>query len=94
MLDKKKIVHSAREKIREQENSPSGRENVSGGQKSLLGDVIGAFINMVGDTSNDSDNNESARESGRSGKTSGHKPQGQGRVASVGSRVADQLKKN
>ena len=91
-MDKKKIVHSAREKIREQDNSSSGREAVSG-EKSLLGDVIGAFINMVGDTSNDSADNESARESGRSGKTSGRKPQGQGRVASVGSRVADQLKK-
>lgn len=94
-MDKRKIIHSAREKIREQNNSSSGREAFSGGgEKSLLGDVIGAFINMVGDTSNDSDDNESARESGRSGKTSGRKPQGQGRVASVGSRVADQLKKN
>ena len=95
-MDKKKIVHAAREKIREQEDSPSGRdENVSGGgQKSLLGDVLGAFMNIVGDASNDdSDNGESTQEN-RSGKTSGRKPQGQGRVASVGSRVADQLRGN
>lgn len=91
-MDKRKIVQAAREKVSGHEETSSGRENVGGGQKSLLVDVIGAFINMVGDASNN-DSNEtqsSARENG--GKTSGRKPQG--RVASIGSRVADQLKGN
>lgn len=84
-MDKRKIVDRAREKVREQNDSaPSG-------QKSLLGDVIGAIIDIVGDSSdNDSAENSSAR---TSGKESGRKPQSQsnGRIAGVGRSVADQL---
>ena len=92
-MDKRKIVHAAREKIRGESNS-SGSEKVSaGGDKSLLGDVINAFIDIVGDSSNDDlSESQSARENGKSGKTSGRKPQSQGRVSSVAGRVADQLR--
>lgn len=86
-MDKRKIVDKAREKIREQNPAPSG-------QKSLLGDVIGAVIGMVGDMAdNDSAENSSARADGKIGKESGRKPQSQnnGRVANVGRSVADQL---
>ena len=86
MLDKRKIVHSAREKIRGQENYSSEHNSDSGG----LMDMVNTFMDIVGGESNDSNGDES----GRKGKTSGRKPQVQGRVASVGSRVADQLKKN
>ena len=79
---KKKIVEKAREKI-------SSEKAESSGQKSLLGNILDTVIDIVGD----SNENQSARDSDK-GKTSGRKPRAQnnGKVASVGRSVADQLR--
>lgn len=82
-MDKKKIVGIAREKIaKEKENSS--------GEKSFLDDVLGAVMGIVGDN----DSSESAQDDDKGGKVSGRKPRSQnnGRAASVGRSVADQLK--
>ena len=85
-MDKKKIVEKAREKI-------STEKTESSGQKSLLGDMLDAVMDIVSDSKDDSNENQSARE-GDKGKTSGRKPRAQnnGKVATVGRSVADQLR--
>ena len=81
-MDRSKIVNAAREKIREKNQSEANEK------KSFVDDVIGAVMGIVGD---DSDDDKSAR---TGGKFSGKKPQArnEGRVATVGRNIADQLK--
>lgn len=90
-MDKKKIVHAAREAIgREKE-----RDSNSSGEKSFIDDVIGTFFDAVAGSDDDSSTSQSGRRSEREGKLSGRKPQSQaqsGGVASVGRRISDQLK--
>lgn len=85
-MDKKKIVEKAREKI-------SAEKNESSGQKSLLGDVLNAVIDIVSDAK-ESAESQSARDDDKGGKISGRKPRAQnnGKVATVGRSVADQLR--
>ena len=85
-MDKKKIVGKAREKLPQEKAESSG-------QKSLLGDILDTVMDIVGDSKDDSDESQSAREGDR-GKTSGRKPRAQnnGKVATVGRSVADQLR--
>ena len=86
-MDKKKIVHAAREAVGRQKD----RESDSQGEKSFIDDVIGTFFETVAKSDDDS----STSQSERNGKLSGRKPQAQtpaGGVASIGRKVADQLK--
>ena len=86
-MGKEKIIEKAREKI--------AREKVgsSSGEKSLLGDVLNAVIDIVGDAK-ESAESQPVRDDDKGGKISGRKPRAQnnGKVASVGRSVADQLR--
>lgn len=91
MINKKignRFVEKARDSISD------ANENVgqnSTGSKSFLGDIISSVIDIVGDVASDSPTSSSEDKS----KGSGRKPgaSADGRVGSVGSRVADQLKR-
>ena len=85
-MGKEKIIEKAREKSREKISS-------SDGEKSFLGDVLSAVMDIVSDAK-DNDENQSARDDDKGGKVSGRKPRGQnnGKVAAVGRSVADQLR--
>lgn len=88
-MDKRKIVHAAREAIGKNKD----RESDSQGEKSFIDDVIGTFFEAVAGSDDDSSSSQSGRRAEREGKLSGRKPQAQsGGVAAVGRKLSDQLK--
>ena len=78
-MDKSKIVHAAREAI----SKDNARE--SSGDKSLIGDVVGAFINAVTDATPN-------RRPEKDGKLSGQKPKAPTGMAAVGKKISEQIK--
>ncbi len=74
------------EKVRDSVDDDSDNQNSASGSKSFLGDVLDAVMGIVGESSNDEVKNV---------KESGRKPvaRNEGRVASVASNVADQLRR-
>ena len=85
-MGKEKIIEKAREKSREKISS-------SDGEKSFVAYALSAVMDIVSDAKDD-DGTQSARDDDKGGKVSGRKPRGQnnGRAASVGRSVADQLR--
>ena len=85
----KRFVEKVRDSVSDDENVKRSQD--AAGSKSFLGDIISSVISMVGDT----DDSPAQSKDGKRGKESGRKPgvSNEGRVASVGSHVADQLKR-
>ena len=91
---RKKLGRRVVGKARDSVDDDSDNQNSASDSKSLLGDVLNAFIDMVGDAASGGQSDSPASNEGNR-KGSGRKPgiSNEGRVASVASSVADQLRR-